>query len=67
MDGNEQLKLISPREFRETYAPNVGIPTIRELFHREDFPSVKMGTRLYTTPAAARAWLESLGQSAKEA
>ncbi len=63
MNKNEQLKLISPKEFRDAYAPSVGLPTIRELFHRDDFPSVQMGSRLYTTPAAAKVWLESLGKS----
>jgi hypothetical protein len=61
----EQLRLISPKEFRERYAPSVGLPTVRELFHRADFPSVQMGSRLYTTPAAAVKWLEAMGSQPK--
>ena len=66
MNEIEQLKLISPKEFRERFAPSVGLPTIRDLFNRADFPAVRMGTRLYTTPAAAAAWLESMGKYPKE-
>jgi len=66
MNEIEQLKLISPKEFREQFAPSVGLPTIRDLFNRADFPAVRMGTRLYTTPAAAAAWLESMGKYPKE-
>jgi len=66
MNEIEQLKLISPKEFREQFAPSVGLPTIRDLFNRSDFPAVRMGTRLYTTPAAAAAWLESMGKYPKE-
>jgi hypothetical protein len=63
---SEQLRLISPKEFKEQFAPTVGLPTVRELFRREDFPSVRMGARLYTTPAAATEWLRAMngkGQS----
>jgi hypothetical protein len=54
--------MISPREFRDLYAPGVGVPTIRELFHREKFPSVKIGDRWYSTREASERYLTHLNQ-----
>lgn len=60
-----KLALIGPKEFKELYASQVGIETIRELFRDDSFPSVTIGNgerkRTYTTRAAAEKWLEQLG------
>lgn len=54
--------LIGPKEFKELYAPQLGVETIREIFKKDDFPSVLIGKRRLTTRAAAETWLESVGE-----
>lgn len=56
----KNLQLMSPKEFKESFAPMLSVATCRELFYREDFPAVKIGQRLFTTPAAAKSYLEKL-------
>lgn len=58
--GIADLKLISPEDFKETYANSVGIAAVRSLFKSEGFPSVKIGERYYTTHGAAKRYLQSL-------
>jgi len=57
----DKYRLIGPKQFKEIYAPDVGEQSIRELFKTEGFPSIKIGTRSYTTQVAAEEYLRSLG------
>jgi hypothetical protein len=60
--ANAQLEMITPEQFRDEYAPKVGVPKIRELFASESFPAVVLGSRRYTTRRAAEDWLAGLGK-----
>jgi hypothetical protein len=59
--SRKELELISPSVFRDEFAPNMGLPSVRALFSLEDFPSVKLGNRHCTTRKAAKSWLSSMG------
>lgn len=59
--------VIGPKEFKQLYAPTMGIESVRSLFKTEGFPSFTTGTgepnkrvQLYTTVAAAEKWLEEI-------
>lgn len=57
---NEGLQLIGPEQFKAKYASQVGISAIRELFKAPEFPSIRIGSRYYTTEEAAREYLKNL-------
>jgi hypothetical protein len=61
--SNKELELISPSIFRDEFAPHMGLPSVRELFAREDFPGMKLGNRYCTTRKAAKTWLSSMGMN----
>jgi hypothetical protein len=60
----KELELITPQQFQKEFAPSVGINSIRELFRREEFPGIKLGTRFFTTREAAMKWLSTMGKPA---
>jgi len=59
----DDYKMISPKEYKELFAPKIGIAKIRELFKEEGFPAVQIGAYHYTTVAAAKEWLSNIGES----
>jgi hypothetical protein len=58
----KDYQVITPKQFRDQFAPGLSLPAVRNLFNIEGFPAVKMGERYYTTPAAALAWLQTMGK-----
>jgi hypothetical protein len=57
----QELQLLSPKDFKGMFAPHLSESTIRDLFNVKGFPSVKLGTRIYTTAEAAARWLAVCG------
>jgi hypothetical protein len=60
--NDKELQLITPEVFKKEFAPVMGMASVRELFRREGFPSIKSGNRYFTTRRAARMWLSSMGK-----
>lgn len=56
-------KLLSPQDVMRI--ASLGRTTVYALFHRGDFPTVKIGKKLYVTAAAFQAWLERGGTEQK--
>lgn len=48
--------VLSPKDVRA--ATGWSMPTVLELFNRDDFPSWKMGTRWAISADAFKAWIE---------
>ena len=55
-------QLITPAIFRDEYAPGMSVNAVRDLFHIEGFPSVKVGVRMFTTRKASEKWLSCIGK-----
>ena len=66
MTAQTDLQLLTPKEFRDEFAPSLSVESVRCLFRREGFPSIQLGKRYYTTRAAAVAWLSDMGGNGAE-
>lgn len=54
-----EKKLLSPKEVKEMYFPDIGINTVRAMMKREGFPVIRNGIRLYAIAAKVDDWLEN--------
>lgn len=54
-----EKKLLSPKEVKEMYFPDIGINTVRAMMKREGFPVIRNGSRLYAIAGKIDAWLDS--------
>lgn len=57
----DDYQMINPKQYKELFAPDIGIDKIRELFKDERFPAIKMGEYYYTTVAAAKEFSKNIG------
>jgi hypothetical protein len=56
-----RLHPMTPREFQQTFAPNLSVAACRDLFHAKGFPMIQIGNRLFTSEEAAGRWLSCMG------
>ena len=57
---NNGKKLMTPKEFKEVFAPMLSVTTCRELFRSREFPSTEVGQWVFTTYDAATKYLSEI-------